>query len=274
MPDELDQVAEALAASPRNGDHGAAREGGVRRGSPEAAREVAKRLGWDALLDGAGVQLERVTASGYEPDSTILLHLSTGRRIAIDGTNVLLSRIRFQAAVSAALMYACPSLTQDALHKVAGHILGLAEVEDFHATPDAAHDWGVAYTLAAGRIPYDDAAPLTEQFKVLDALRREAADNRDLDRPPPNKALHRAGDGALLVVRSWFHHVVRHDFEDGEHGLSAQRISALMWQVGWERMPNRRSAVQAAVRVDGRVVTRQLRVYVVPAKWGGVDADS
>ncbi len=245
-----------LAAS--NGDGGA-----PPRGTPEAAHWVERHLRWPEL----GVTLERVIVDGHEADSGVSLHTSNGRTIMLT-VGELFNRTRFPATISAALTYACPSMKQDALNDIAGAILGLASVDIAFSSLDDAMTWGLAYVGSAGTVRFDDTEngdPL-DRFNVLRGLRDDSADARALGSPPPNKVLERVSDGALLVVRSWFHHAVRVDFDAGSR-LSAQRITGLMLRVGWQRPTSTHWKVAARRPGGGTRETASAGVYAVPAVW-------
>jgi hypothetical protein len=232
------------------------------RGSDPARQWVAARLGWPAL----GVELERVIVDGHEPGSSVTLHTSS-RRIVLTVAEMF-SRSRFQAALGAALHYGAPLLKQDALNDVAGAILGLATVDVAYSSEVEANAWGTAYVLGVQRTPYDDLpdASRTGRFEVVQALRVEAAENAQLGAPPPRKALVRQSDGAMLVVRSWFHRALWNDLAPGDRALSPQRVATLMRAEGWTKLAPSHSKL--AVREPGTRRTASLSVYVVPAGYG------
>lgn len=232
------------------------------RGSDNARQWVATKLGWPAL----GVELERVIIDGHEPGSSVTLYTSS-RRIVLTVAEMF-SRPRFQAALGAALHYGAPLLPQAALNDVAGAILGLANVDEIHSSPADANDWGTAYILGIHRVPLDDRpdADRGARFEVVQGMRVEAAENAHLGVPPPRKALQRKSDGALLVVRSWFHHTVTRELAPGDRTLSAQRIATLMRGEGWGQLAASHSKLAVAEPKTRR--TTSLNVYLAPPGYG------
>lgn len=228
------------------------------RGTPDAARWVERRLGWFTL--------DHVVIDGREPGSSVVMYLNDGRHIAMTVSDMF-SRPRFQATLGAALAYGAPALKQDTLTEIAGAILGLATISTIHSSEADAQAWGIAYTSTVERVPYDDRddADPRGRYETIRALGEEAGIARAQSAPPPNKALVRASDGALLVVRAWFHYAVQHDL-GGERGLSAQRIASLMRRVGWHSPTATHSKV-AARRPGADRKTASLAVYEVPAEW-------
>ncbi len=233
------------------------------RGTPEAARWAAGMLGWPAL----GVTLDRVTVDGKEPSSTVTIHTGDDRTIRLTVAD-LFSRARFQASLAAALTYGAPLLKADTLCDVAGQLLGLATVTAGFDSLDEARNWGVAYVSTARRTAYDDRDGLDPEargarYEVLWNLREQGRPDTP-DALLPTVVLERASDSALLVVRSWFHHDVRHHL-GGDRGLSAQHISSLMLAVGWQKPARGHWKVAAAE--PGTRQRASLAVYVVPADW-------
>ncbi len=233
------------------------------RGSADAKRWIAARVGWPTL----GVEIDRVVVDGHEPGSSVTLYLSTGRRITLTISD-LFSRPRFQATLGAALHYGAPLLKQDALNDVAGAILGLASVDEIYSSPQAANEWGLAYVLSVGTVPYDNRpdADAASRFRAISELREEAAENRRSELAPPRKALACEADGALLVVRSWFHYEVAHHLAPGDRGLSPQRIATMMRGEGWGNLAPTHSKLSAGVPQTRKTVS--LNVYHVPAGYG------
>lgn len=228
------------------------------RGTPEAAQWITTTLGWGRI----GVSLERVGVDGYEPNSGVAIHVSTGRCIRITIAE-LFSRTRFQAAVGAGLHYSAPLLKQDLLNEIAGAILGLATITEMFSTLDEANAWGTAYLATVQRLPYDDQAQgdARKRWDVLDRMQHEWK-VRDL--PSPSLVLERLSDKCLLVVRSWFHHEVREHLS-GDRGLSAQRIATLMGHAGWQRPAATHWKV--ATRHPETQKVASLSVYVVASDW-------
>jgi len=233
------------------------------KGSEHARPWIAAKLGWPALDLG----LDRVVVDGHEPGSSVTLYVSNGRRITFTIAD-LLSRPRFQAAIAAALHYAAPMFKQADLSDVAGAILGVASVDEVYSSPQAANEWGTAYVLGVVLVAFDDRADACRQgrFDVVQALRVEAAENDRLDCPPPRKALIRESDGALLVVRSWFHHHVTRTMAPGDRGLSPQRIATMMRTEGWRKLAATHSKL--AVREPKTRNTASLSVYLAPPEYG------
>ena len=233
------------------------------RGSEDAKRWIAVTLLWPSL----GVELDRIVVDGFEPGSSVTLYLNTGRKITFTIADML-SRPRFQAALAAALHYGAPLLKQDKLGAVADAILGLASVDEIYSSPQAANGWGTAYVLSAQQIPFDDRpdASRVARFAVVQALRVEGAENTAADVPPPRKILTRESDGALLIVRAWFHHDVTRNLAPGDRGLSPQRIATMMRGEGWRNLAATHSKL--AVQEPGTRRTASLNVYLAPAGYG------